>query len=187
MCQTAVWNQSFTVVAGTLSNAGSTDTLLNAPFDISFDAYQNMYIADYYNNRIQRYPRGSATATTIAGFNLASGSSRSELYYPSAISVTENGTMFILDNYNQRVLRWQAGDQMGVIVAGGNGLGAAYTQMGYSASLFIDSQLNIYLSEYSNHRITLWSAGNTTAGLLVSFIAFIAKLIFIYFFNCHSS
>jgi hypothetical protein len=126
-----------------------------------------MYIADYYNNRIQRYARGSFTGTTVAGFSLSPGSSRSELYYPSAITISENGTMFILDDYNHRVLRWQVGDQMGVIVAGGNGLGAAFTQMGYSAGIFVDSRLNIYLSENSNHRITMWSAGNTTAGQLV--------------------
>lgn len=170
LCTTAVWNQTFSIVAGATANAGSTSTLLNAPFDISFDAYQNMYIADYYNNRIQRYTQGSAAATTVAGFNLASGSTRSELYYPSSVTITGNGTMFILDDYNHRVLRWQVGDQMGTIVAGGNGLGSAFTQMGYSASIFVDSQLNVYLSENSYHRITLWSAGNTTAGQLVIFI-----------------
>ncbi|CAF4887764.1 unnamed protein product, partial [Rotaria magnacalcarata] len=55
--------------------------------------------------------------------------------------------MFILDTTNYRVLQWQAGEPMGYIVAGGNGNGAALTQIGVSYELFVDDQYNIYISE----------------------------------------
>ncbi|CAF4633016.1 unnamed protein product, partial [Rotaria socialis] len=55
-----------------------------------------MYVVDFGNHRIQKYPLGVLTGTTVAGFSIGSGSSRSELYYPSAITVKSNGTMFIL-------------------------------------------------------------------------------------------
>lgn len=78
--------------------------------------------------------------------------------------------MFILDNYNFRVLKWQVGDTLGYVVCGGQGQGSAFTQMGYSFGIFVDDRYNIYLSEQANNRVTLWSAGNTTAGQLVGFL-----------------
>lgn len=134
---------------------------------MGFDGYRNMYIVDCYNHRIQRYSPGSNVGSTVAGFSLGSGASRSELYYPSAISVTPNGTMFILDNYNFRVLRWQVGDQLGNVVAGGRGQGSTFDRMGYSYGIFLDDQYNVYICEQGNHRVTLWMNGNTTAGRLV--------------------
>ncbi len=77
--------------------------------------------------------------------------------------------MYIVDSYNYRVLKWTSGDPLGYVVAGGNGNGAAFTQMGMSYGIYVDSQLNIYVSEYGNNRVTKWSNGNTTAGVLVRF------------------
>lgn len=113
------------------------------------------------------YDLGSSIGTTVAGNSGAAGSTRSELYNPYAIQVTANSTMFILDATNYRVLRWQLGDPVGYVVAGGNGAGATFSTMGTSYGLFLDSQYNIFLSEYSNHRITRWAATNQTAGSLV--------------------
>jgi hypothetical protein len=79
--------------------------------------------------------------------------------------------MFILDGSNYRVLRWQLLDPLGYVVAGGRGIGTTYDKIGTSYGLFVDSQYNIYLSEYSNNRITKWAAGNTTASLLVCFFS----------------
>jgi hypothetical protein len=108
--------------------------------------------------------------TTIAGVTSSSGSSLSQLYNPYAMSVTSNGTMFILDTTNCRVLRWQLGDPLGYIVAGGNGYGSGFNQIGNSYALFVDSQYNIYISDNTYNRVTKWSQTNTTSGVLVRFI-----------------
>ena len=152
-----------------------------------------MYVVDYNNHRVQRftpgklvsqqtiggesshsfyffsfdYRVGSSTGVTVAGTTGIWGSARSLLYYPTAIYVTNNSTMFILDTWNHRVLRWVPGDPMGTIVAGGQGNGGAFNQIGTSYQLFVDDQLNVYVSESSNHRITRWSTTNTTSGILV--------------------
>ena len=187
VCNTAIWNQVLQNLAGSQSSAGSTATLLSSPYDLDFDVYRNMYVVDRNNHRIQRFPSGyrvyrffankfhsfhtiagSSSGTTVAGFSLGAGSSRSELYYPSAIHVTANNTMFILDTYNFRVLQWQIGEPLGYIVAGGAGAGSGFNQISYSYGMFVDEMLNIYVSDSSNHRVTLWRRGNTTAGVLVS-------------------
>lgn len=106
-------------------------------------------------------------ATTIAGFRIGSGSSRSELNSPSGIHVTSTGVMYILDTFNYRTLRWVIGEPLGFVVTGGRGSGSTFDRMGVTYGMFVDAQENIYLSEQSNHRVTLWSNGNTTAGILV--------------------
>lgn len=58
VCTTAIWNQTFTNIAGALSTSGSTATLFAYPYDIGFDGYRNMYVVDQNNNRIQRFPPG---------------------------------------------------------------------------------------------------------------------------------
>lgn len=58
ICATAVWNQTFSTLAGSLGNPGATTTLLNRPIDIGFDSQRNMYIVDLNNHRVQRFSPG---------------------------------------------------------------------------------------------------------------------------------
>ena len=167
LCITSVWNQSISIVAGATSTAGSTATLLYNPYDVALDGYRNMYVVDYSNHRVQQFAVGSYSATTVAGFSSGAGSSRSELYYPVAIRVTANGTMFILDRDNYRVLKWQVGYPLGTVVAGGHGQGSTFDKISTSYGLFVDNQYNIYISDYANNRVTKWFSTNTTAGVLV--------------------
>ncbi len=75
--------------------------------------------------------------------------------------------MYILDTNNYRVLKWQFGEPLGYVVAGGNGQGSQLSQIYTSYAMFVDSQGNIYVSDYSLHRVTLWLTTNTTSGILV--------------------
>ena len=75
--------------------------------------------------------------------------------------------MYILDTSNYRVMKWQVGEPMGYVVAGGRGAGSALNQFSTSYSMFVDQQYNIYVSDYANARVTLWLASNTTSSILV--------------------
>ncbi|CAF3026954.1 unnamed protein product, partial [Rotaria sp. Silwood2] len=46
--------------------------------------------------------------------------------------------------------------------------GTTLNKIGTSYAIYVDDQSNIYISEYSNHRVTLWFNGNTTAGTIVA-------------------
>jgi hypothetical protein len=111
--------------------------------------------------------KGSTTGTTVAGNSGAAGSGYSELNNPTTIYVDSNRLMYILDATNYRVLKWQLGDPLGYVVAGGSGSGAGLNQITASYGMWVDNQYNIYISDYSNHRVTLWLARNTTTGILV--------------------
>ncbi|CAF1544577.1 unnamed protein product, partial [Rotaria sordida] len=168
LCPTAQWNQTLSTLAGAISNAGTTPTLLYYPYNIYFDGYQNLYVADTTNHRIQYFPRGTTTGITVAGSSGNPGSAYAQFNNPYAIYVDSNRVMYILDTSNYRVIQWKFGDPYGDVVVGGNGAGSALTQITTSYAMFVDSQSNIYVSEYGNHRVTLWLSTNTTAGTLVA-------------------
>lgn len=113
--------------------------------------------------------KGSNTGTTIAGNSGLAGSGRSELYYPTAISVSGNGTMFILDSYNCRVFQWQSGEPLGSVIVNGRGCGSTFDRIGRAYGMFVDSQFNIYISDTPYNRVMKWSNGNNTVGALVRF------------------
>lgn len=79
-----------------------------------------------------------------------------------------NGMMYIADSANYRILKWDPNQPLGSVVAGGRGNGALLTQIGLVNSMFVDILGNIYVSESSNNRVTLWFGYNTTAGELVN-------------------
>ena len=56
------------MVAGSTSNAGATSTLLSSPYDVTFDGYGWMYIADFNNHRIQRFRSGFFSSSSSFSF-----------------------------------------------------------------------------------------------------------------------
>ncbi|CAF3039731.1 unnamed protein product [Rotaria sp. Silwood2] len=171
VCGTAVWNSTLRIVAGTTLSAGTALTLLNAPIDVALDGNGYMYVVDFGNSRIQRFPPGSTSSTsgvTIAGFTTAGGAGYSEFNSPTAISIDLNGTIYILDRDNYRVQKWLPGQPLGFTVAGGHGTGTTLDKIGLSYAMYLDDQSNIYISEFSNHRVSKWLNGNLTAGSRVA-------------------
>ncbi|CAF5161116.1 unnamed protein product, partial [Rotaria magnacalcarata] len=101
---------------------------------------------------------GSTSGTQgviVVGFHPNGGSSFSELNSPTSIFLHSNGTMYIMDTANYRVVKWLSGEPLGFTIAGGYGNGASLNQIGTSYAIYLDNQSNIYVSEYSNHRVTM--------------------------------
>ena len=173
VCDTAQWNSSFSILAGSTSSPSSAMNRLNSPFQVAFDGYGRLFVVDYANHRIQMFAPGSSSTTnavTVAGFNSVGGPGLSELDNPAAMCVDTNGTMYILDTDNYRVMKWLRGEPLGFPVAGNRGSGTTLDKIGVSYALFLDDQSDLYISEYGNHRVTRWRHGNTTAGEQVSVV-----------------
>ena len=75
--------------------------------------------------------------------------------------------MYILDTGNFRVVKWLPNQPLGFTVAGGRGSGNTLDSFSTSYALFLDRDSSIYISDFTNNRITMWLQGNTTTGLLV--------------------
>ena len=158
-CPTAIWNNTFNVIAGISGLASSGATTFNGPHDLAFGPGNTMFVADYYNNRVQRFVGGSMTATTVPNLTIN---------YPSSIHVDGNGVLFVLDLLNYRVLRWF--NNVAILAAAGRGAGSSLSQISTSYGLAVDSNSNIYVSDCGNNRVTFWTAGNPNISVVVRFV-----------------
>lgn len=115
------WNNIGITVAGVAGNPNSTNDRLNMPIDILLDWANNLYIADGFNNRIQKYMLNSLAGQTIAG-NGTGGLSSSQFNIPTYISLDDNENLYITDTNNYRIQYWPKGVTSGTTIAGVSGM-----------------------------------------------------------------
>lgn len=77
--------------------------------------------------------------------------------------------MFILDAGNFRVQKWRHGEPLGFTVAGNGNNGTTLNSISYGYGLFVDNSHNVYVSEYENHRVTLWLNTDAAKAVIVRF------------------
>ena len=150
---------SGTVIAGSPSGtAGSTAQLLWHPYGLALDEVNGyLYVADYNNNRIQRfYTNGSTTGVTIAGGN-GQGAAANQLNHPTEIYLSRVDKSIYIDNrYNNRVQKWFLNGSTGVTVAGSStglvGQTVFLVNEVYAIALNEDESL-LYVSDTNNRRI----------------------------------
>ena len=105
-------------MAGT-GGGGTGSDRLNGPYGIIIDSSNSLYVADYYNNRIQKFTAGNPLGKTIAGqANGAAGSSATDLYRPSFFVFDSNQNLYVADTFNHRVQFFLNGSYVGTTVAG---------------------------------------------------------------------
>jgi hypothetical protein len=184
-CVTRVVNTSgdISTFAGTPGSCGyggdggaATSAELNLPVDVALDASGNLYIADFYNQRIRKV-NTAGIITTLAG-NGSTGYSgdggpanETSLTYPFGVAVDAAGDVLIGDSYNNRI-RWVDGQGIIYTVAG-NGDNGFFGDGGLGTSAWlaapggvgVDPSGNIYIADTDNSRIR---EVNAVAGLNAS-------------------
>jgi sugar lactone lactonase YvrE len=147
------------LIAGSPTGAaGNTSTLLYSPFALALDETKSViYVADYRNSRIQRFPLdGSGIGVTVAGGN-GTGNAPNKLSYPRGVYLSKSGDlMYICDSGNRRVQRWRINGTSGVTVVGSSFGSSGVTPYLMSAPSFITLDADeryLYVSDSSNHRI----------------------------------
>ena len=106
-------------MAGVTNQSGNGSNKLNLPVGITLDYLNALYIADFGNNRVQKYESGSSFGITVAGQANATGCSSSTcLLNPADVAVDTARNIYVLDTSNGRVQLWYYGSTAGVTVAG---------------------------------------------------------------------
>ena len=77
--------------------------------------------------------------------------------------------MYVTDRGNHRVQKFRRGSKIGVTVAGNaNGIaGNNLASFNQCTGIYVDENQNIYVSDYYNHRVTLWTPGSTN-GIIIT-------------------
>ena len=135
---------------------GTNRTQLAYPLGLHFDSFSNsLVIANSYANNIVRYtfdePFWTFVAGNITGFP---GATSAQLYYPYEAIYDPMGNTYVADRNNHRIQFFNIGHLDGITIAGITNLnGSNTTTLTSPRSLKLDSQLNLYVADTSNHRI----------------------------------
>jgi len=86
---------------------------------LAFDSLGALYIADWWNHRIQKLIIGTSTGLTVAGqANAAMGNDSYHLYKPVHMTFDSNDNIYVSDRDNIRVQFFTRGNLSGTTVAG---------------------------------------------------------------------
>ncbi len=152
---------SRSIIIGGTGSVGSTSNTLNNPRGIFVDTTLNLYVADCGNNRIQLFPSGKLSATTIVGNG--SLNITITLNCPTSIILDGNNYLFIVDSGNDRIVGSDASGFRCIIGCSGPSGSASY-QLSHPWAISFDSDGNIFVSDQGNNRIQKFSLLTDSSG-----------------------
>ncbi|CAF2909682.1 unnamed protein product [Rotaria sp. Silwood2] len=98
---------------------------LNSPEGIHVDDTSGtVYVANYANNRIQKWLKNALNGTNVAGFSTGEeGDDREALSNLTAVWVDdETQVVYVADSSNNRIQRWLPDAFIGDTIAGGSAM-----------------------------------------------------------------
>ncbi|MFC2014637.1 putative Ig domain-containing protein [Chloroflexota bacterium] len=113
---------------------------------ISMDESGDVYVADTYNHRIQKFS-GAGEFINLWGSN---GLGDGQFQYPWGVVVDSSNTVFVLDAYNNRI---QVFNSSGTFLRKWGSAGSGDGQFNLPRGIAIDDSGNIYVADTGNHRI----------------------------------
>jgi gliding motility-associated-like protein len=146
------------ITIGGGNGPGSAANQLSGAYCGIVDGNGDVYVADQVNQRVQKFPAGSTSATsgiTVAGGN-GIGSAPDQLEDPSAVFLDRLGNLYVEDMQNNRIQEFPPGSTSatgGFTVASGDLNGAYLDYFIGSYGLFVDSIGDIYFSDINYSRI----------------------------------
>jgi hypothetical protein len=163
-------NGTITTVAGmgpsgyNGDNINATNACLYQPTGVALDTKGNVFIADYFNNRIRKVT-AAGIITTVAG-NGATGYSgdgrqatNASLNEPHGVKVDAAGNLFIADRKNNCIRKVNSAHVIATVAgngsAGYSGDGGAATnaRLNNPFDVTVDGSGNIFIADTDNQRI----------------------------------
>jgi sugar lactone lactonase YvrE len=150
----------------------ATSASLYRPYRVVADSSRNVYISDFYNNRIRKVD-ASGTITTVAGTGTQGYNGdgipaiAAELSNPSGVAVDAAGNIYIADTGNNRIRKINTSGAISTIAgtgfAGvlGDGGPATMAQVNEPEGVAVGSSSNVYIVDYGNSKIREIDASGT--------------------------
>ncbi len=186
--------------AGSGGDGGlATAAQFNNPAGVAVDRAGNLYIADYYNNRVREVLAvggsvgPSSTIITVAGggsppSGVGDGgpAAQASLSSPAGVALDAAGNLYVADRYHYRVREVLAtGGGVGptspiTTVAGtgtqgynGDGIPAISASLMAPTGVAVDAAGNLYIADYNNGRVrgVLATGGSIGATSLITTVA----------------
>ena len=138
-----------TVVVAGNGSPGSSSFLLTVPRGILLTSSFDLYVADCGNNRVQLFPSGQLSATTVAGNG---ASDAIFLSCPVAVTLDNDGYLFIVDQNNHRIIGSGFSGFRCIVGCSGQNGPASY-QLQYPRSMAFDANRSLLVADWGNSRV----------------------------------
>ncbi|MFN8593713.1 MAG: 6-bladed beta-propeller, partial [Thermomicrobiales bacterium] len=123
---------------------------------VAFDATGNIYVADTFNHRVQKFTPERAF---VAAWGASDGSDGA-LNTPIHVSVAENGLVYVVDSEQAHIQVFDSdGSYVRTIGERGVGEGQLYFPLGGATALAADG--TIWVADTSNHRLQAFAPDGT--------------------------
>jgi sugar lactone lactonase YvrE len=142
----------------------ATSAKLEFPSGVAVDTLGNLFIADYYGERIRKVDTNGIITTAagngIGGYSGDGGpATNADLYYPQSVAVDASGNLFIADSNNRRIRKVDANGLI-TTVAGdgtfgytGDGGAATNAELDDPYGVAVDAFGNLFIADSGNQRV----------------------------------
>ena len=134
------------------STKGSGQQQLKGPHDITVNSKNNkVYVADCNNHRIQILNSDFTFSATLG----KKGHVKGQFSYPAAVTCDSAGNVYVADSGNSRIQAFTAdGKFLRMFESSGSGRG----ELDWPSGIALDQNSeHVYISEYKNHRISVFT------------------------------
>lgn len=161
--------------ASTLAGYG-TGIQINLAYAIVADGKSNILIAEQTDDggRILRLNQKNGKVTIVAG-NKGNGNADNQIAFAKDVYVDSAQNIYVLDNVNARIQKWEKGAKAGTTVAGGHGKGFVENQFSDAWSFVMDSEHNFYIADQEATRILKWKEGDSSGKVIAGGYGLLSK------------
>lgn len=151
-----------------------TSAKMSNPNAVYVDTDDNLWVADFNNNRVLRFanvstlPSGAAATTVLGQLNFTTssgGTSQVKMLGPSSVFVDAGGRLWVSEQANHRVLRFDAAAALvngaaadavlGQALFTDNAAGTSAQGLRNPAGVLVDPAGTLYVADYNNNRIVI--------------------------------
>ncbi len=150
----------------------ATAAQLSGPNEVAFDANGNLYIADWFNNRVRKVDKITGMISTIAGTGTAGyngdgiAATAAQINGPCGIIFDITGNIYVVEYTGYRIRKIANGTGLISTIAGtgtagynGDGIPATTAQLNGCAYITFDAVGNIYIGDAINQRVRKIAVG----------------------------
>ncbi|OKP89213.1 fibronectin type III domain-containing protein [Paenibacillus sp. P32E] len=124
------------------------------PSGVAVDSGGNVYVADYYNHRIQKLTAATGVWSEWKKSGGGSGSGLGEFSYPRGVAVDGDGNVYVADSKNHRIQKLNvASGVWSEWKKSGGGTGSGLGEFNEPSGVAVDGDGNVYVADSKNHRI----------------------------------
>lgn len=135
--------------------SGTSNGKFNAPQGVATDSEGNVYVADYNNNRVQKFNSGGTWLLTIG--STTSGTGDGQFNHPIDVKIYSS-TLYVLDRFNNRIQKF---DLSGNFIAKWGTWGTESGKINNANGIAVDSSENIYVADTYNDCVQKFDSNGT--------------------------